>query len=97
MVVGLPSSASARALVLDHEEAQAADGAPELPKFLQQEAQIGAEAREACGSLAQRGGGHHLDPKRVSRAGEDVFHCTPGRNVYSRFLKVPGRVNFIVY
>ncbi len=70
MVVGLPSSPAAPALVLDHEEAQAADGAAELPKLLQQKAQIGAEAREACGSLAQRGGGHHPDPERASRAGE---------------------------
>lgn len=70
MVVGLPSSAAAPTLVLDHEEAQAADGATELPQLLQQKAQIGAEAREARGSLAQRGGGHHPDPERAPRAGE---------------------------
>ena len=69
MVVGL-SSAAAPALVRDHEEAQAADGAAELPELLQQEAQIRAEARAAAGSLAQRGGGHHPDPQRAPRAGE---------------------------
>lgn len=72
MVVGLPSSAAAPALVPDHEEAQAADGAAEFPQLLQQKAQIRAAAREARGSLAQRGGGHHPDPQRASRAGEDV-------------------------
>lgn len=76
MVVGLPFSAAFPALVLDHEAAQAADGAPELPKFLQQEAQIRAEARETCGSLAQRGGSHHPNSKRASRAGEDISQCS---------------------
>lgn len=71
MVVGLPSSAAAPALVTNHEEAQAADGAAQLPQLLQQEAQIGAETREARGSLAQGGGGHHSDPERASRAGEN--------------------------
>lgn len=70
MVVGLPSSAAAPTLVRDHEEAQAADGSPELPQFLQQKTQIGAEAREARGSSAQRGGGHHPDAERTPRTGE---------------------------
>lgn len=71
MVVGLSFSAAAPpALVLDHEEAQAADRAPELPQLLQPKAKIGAQAREAYGSLAQRGSGHYPDPKRATRAGE---------------------------
>lgn len=70
MVVGLFSSAAAPALVLDHEEAQAADWALELPKFLQPKAQIRAKGGEACGSLSQRGGGHYPDPKRASRTGK---------------------------
>ena len=81
MVVGLPSSAAAPAPVVDHEEAQAADGAPELPQLLQPKAQIGAEAREACGSLAQRGGGHHTDPERASRAGKSEASTTLSNKV----------------
>lgn len=70
MVVGLSSSAAATALVVDHEEAQAADGAAELPELLHQEAQVGAKGREAAGGVAQGGGGHHPDPERATTAGE---------------------------
>lgn len=69
MVVGLSSSAASPAVVLYHEEAQAADRAPEFPKLLQPKAQIRAKAREACGDLAQRRGGHNPDSERAARAG----------------------------
>lgn len=70
MVVGLFSSAAAPALVLDHEEAQAADWALELPEFFQPKAQIRAKGGEARGNPAQRGGRHYPDPERASRAGK---------------------------
>lgn len=81
MVVGLPSSAAAPAPVVDHEEAQAADGAPELPQLLQPKAQIGAKVREASGSVAQRGGGHHPDSERASRSGESEAATTLSNKV----------------
>lgn len=69
----MPSLAAAPpAPVQHHEEAQAADGATELPQLLHQEAQIGAQARETRGSLPQRGGGHHSDSQRKPSAGENV-------------------------
>lgn len=68
MVVGRPSSAAAPTPVFDHEEAQAADGAAELPQLLQQETQI--VRAEARGCPAQRGSGHHAHAKRTPRAGE---------------------------
>ena len=68
MVVGRLSSAAAPTPVFDHEEAQAADGAAELPQLLQQKTQtIRAEAR---GRQAQGGSGHHAHAERTPWPGE---------------------------
>lgn len=70
MVVGSSSSA-ASPILLHHEEAQAADGAPELFELLQPEAQVGGQIGEACGGVSERWGGHNSNTERTPGAGKN--------------------------